>query len=119
MSIINDAINDEAQLNEIPQPDAAPEFIPQPDAAPLPRFDFSFLKAETGAGSIEDYIEHPLNFDGSRGIAQILRGATGIAGSLNLAVIDIALGAIQVLKDKKQDNQIKGRNTNETVFDYK
>lgn len=59
------------------------------------------LTAETGQGTIGDYLEHPLNFNQSKGIARILRGLTGIMGNLNLAIIDIALGVLEVSKDKK------------------
>ena len=60
-----------------------------------------WIMAETGDGPIESYIEHPLNFNQSRGFAQILRGLSGILGNLKLAVIDISLGVLQVLKERK------------------
>ena len=65
--------------------------------------DFSFLKSKTGDGSIEDYITHPLNIKENRGVAQILRGITGIAGELDYAIIDIALGTIEIIKEKTKD----------------
>lgn len=68
-----------------------------------PRLDFTWIKAKTGPGSIEDYINHPLNMSGSRGVAQMLRGFTGLAGDLDLAVIDIGLGLVEVLKEKKNE----------------
>ena len=73
------------------------------DAAQLygPQIDFSWLKAKTGPGTIESYIDHPLNASRSRGVAQILRGATGLAGDLDLAVIDIGLGLVEVIKEKR------------------
>lgn len=66
-----------------------------------PAIDLSWLKAKTGPGTIESYIDHPLNTSKSRGIAQILRGATGLAGDLDLAVIDIGLGLVEVIKEKR------------------
>lgn len=63
-------------------------------------FDFGFLRAKTGDGSINDYLNHPLNFRESKGVAQMLRGFTGLLGELDLAVIDITLGAFQVVKEK-------------------
>lgn len=63
--------------------------------------DFSFLKAETGEGEIEDYITHPLNFNESRGTARVLRGLTGMFGSLRYAVIDIAIGLMEFTKPKQ------------------
>lgn len=62
--------------------------------------DLSFLKAETGEGPIESYFDHPLNFNESKGMARILRGATGLFGSLNLAIIDIGIGLLDVMKRK-------------------
>lgn len=61
----------------------------------------NILTAETGAGSIGDYIQHPMNFNQSQGLAQILRGLTGIVGNLNLAVIDVVLGALRFSKEKR------------------
>lgn len=63
--------------------------------------DLGFLKSPTGAGSIDDYIEHPMNFFRSRGLGQVLRGLTGLVGSLDLAIIDVVLGAMQFLKERK------------------
>lgn len=59
------------------------------------------MTAETGTGSIGDYLEHPMNFNKSQGLAQILRGLTGIVGNLNLAVIDVVLGALRFSKERK------------------
>lgn len=69
-----------------------------------PQIDLSWLKAKTGPGTIESYIDHPLNTSKSRGVAQILRGATGLAGDLDLAVIDIGLGLVEVIKEKRVSN---------------
>lgn len=65
-------------------------------------FDFSFLMTETGEGSIEDYVDHPMNFNGSKSVARILRGATGFFGSLRLAILDIILGVLEYAKESKQ-----------------
>ena len=56
--------------------------------------------AETGPGEIDDYLSHPMNFDGSNGIAQVLRGATGLFGSLRLAVLDILLGVVRWTRER-------------------
>lgn len=60
------------------------------------------LKAETGAGAIGDYLDHPMNFNKSHGLAQILRGLTGMIGNLNLAVIDVVMGALRFSKERKE-----------------
>lgn len=98
--LLNEAIKDEAMET------AAAETIMSPEEfedAPGVRFtmpDFSFLLAKTGAGAIEEYIDHPLNFDGEKSTARILRGLTGIAGELDYAIIDIGLGVIEKIKEK-------------------
>ncbi len=60
--------------------------------------DLSFLAASTGEGSIESYIEHPLNFDKTASTARILRGFTGLCGQLDYALIDILLGIVDKLR---------------------
>jgi hypothetical protein len=62
--------------------------------------DFSWLRTPTGEGSIEEYINHPLNFNRSEGMAKVLRGFTGLVGDLKLAVIDIALGVLQMWRGR-------------------
>lgn len=68
---------------------------------PRLQFDFDFLLAKTGDGSIESYIDHPLNFSRSKGLAQIIRGATGLVGELDLAIVDIGLGAFNMMREGK------------------
>jgi hypothetical protein len=48
------------------------------------------LRAKTGPGSVEEYLEHPLNFSKNMGLARIIRGSTGILGALDLAIITLA-----------------------------
>jgi hypothetical protein len=59
------------------------------------------MTAETGEGAIGDYIDHPMNFLKSKGLARVLRGLTGIFGSLSLAIIDIAVGTLEFTKERK------------------
>jgi hypothetical protein len=63
--------------------------------------DFGFLLAKTGDGPISEYLNHPLNSKNSEGVAQILRGFTGIFGSLDYGIIDVALGSIKVAQERK------------------
>lgn len=73
------------------------------EQAPTTRgLDLSFLKAQTGAGQIEEYQEHALNFNGSKSVARIIRGLTGLLGELNFAVVDILLGTLELAKDRKK-----------------
>lgn len=65
----------------------------------------TILTMETGEGSIDDYMQHPLNYKRNRGIAQILRGLTGIIGNLKLAIIDIGLGAFNI--NAKGDSNVR------------
>jgi hypothetical protein len=59
-----------------------------------------WLKAETGPGSIESYVDHPMNFNKSMAVGRILRGLTGMFGSLKYAVIDIVLGVLEMGRKK-------------------
>lgn len=59
------------------------------------------LTAQTGDGPLEKYITHPLNFNGQTGTARLIRGATGILGNLDLAIVDIGFGLLEFLKPKK------------------
>lgn len=68
-------------------------------------FNFGFLKAPTGDGAVEDYMDEPLNFDKSKSTARILRGFTGLLGALNLAIIDIVIGMLEKVKERKQSNE--------------
>jgi hypothetical protein len=60
----------------------------------------SFLTAPTGEGSIASYLDHPMNYNNSDGMAQVIRGLTGMFGSLNKAAIDIVLGVMRMRKPK-------------------
>jgi hypothetical protein len=58
------------------------------------------LKSKTGQGSIDSYLDHPLNYNNSKSVGQILRGLTGFCGQLDLAIIDLAMGLISLFKGK-------------------
>lgn len=109
MSIINDAAKTAVEEQELTFDDLDDSMEVDPQPLPTSRLgdflpDLSILTAKTGDGSIEDYVNHPLNFKGSRGMAQMIRGFTGIAGELDYAIIDIALGAFQYAKEGKAGN---------------
>lgn len=83
---------------------AAPAPAPAPTAANnFIRIDFSFLLKKTGSGAVSDplYMDHPMNSPHSKGRARFLRGCTGIAGDLDLAIIDIALGSFEMIVEKR------------------
>lgn len=63
--------------------------------------DLSFLTAKTGPGSVSDYVDHPLNFSHGEGLAQVLRGATGMLGELDLAIVDIGIGSFRMAREGK------------------
>lgn len=73
------------------QPESAEELAAQPVG---PRIQLpEFLKAKTGPGPIEDYIDHPMNIGRSPHFARILRGLTGMFTALDYAIVDIVIGA--------------------------
>ena len=98
---INQQLNQEPNLNDISDELPSQHFAPaENQAAEKLKQIFS---AETGAGSIGEYIEHPLNFNQSKSVARILRGLTGIMGNLNLAIIDVGLGVLELFKGEKKN----------------
>jgi hypothetical protein len=62
----------------------------------------NMLKSKTGPGSIENYYIHPLNINNNKSIAQIIRGVTGMFGSLDFAIIDIIMGIFSMYTEKKK-----------------
>lgn len=95
MSILDD-------INEItPAPAEETTIAPAEDQPKGLGIDLGFLQAKTGEGSIEQYIDHPMNISKSRGLAQTIRGFTGLFGALDLAIIDVVVGLMQFTKEKK------------------
>lgn len=89
-------------MGKTPEAPEAGGVDPQPEqAAQRMKFDFSFLKTETGPGEISDYLDDPLNFSNSRGMAQILRGLYGFGLNTKKAVIDILVGLLRFSKERK------------------
>lgn len=101
MSLINEAYEHEIEEQAAPEINAA-EFTEETtsNGYRISMPDLSFLAARTGEGAVEEYIEHPLNWDGRKSTARILRGCTGLCGQLDYALIDIALGVIEKIKEK-------------------
>lgn len=98
----------EEVLNESSAPSYEMEVIQPIDTAAAPGINFDFLKAQTGEGNIEEYILHPLNFNESKGMARVLRGLTGMFGSLSYALVDIVIGTLDLLKTSKKVGQKNG-----------
>lgn len=96
MKVENKSIFDEINNVESPIIEESEKVIENPKG-----IDISFLKAKTGSGTIGEYMDHPLNFNKSNGMAQMIRGATGLLGALDLAIIDIFVGLLQFTKEKK------------------
>jgi hypothetical protein len=83
---------------------AMPVQVTEAEAEQQQGFNVSFpewLKAKTGSGSIEEYMEHPMNFTHNKAMARIIRGATGLFGALDLAIIDIGVGALELFRGEK------------------
>jgi hypothetical protein len=102
-------IEDDAQGAQTPGPG-----IPNPAPADYPGVQVStnlwadvfervlaFLKTPTGAGEISAYVDHPMNPGRSEGLAQILRGLTGFAGNLRLAVIDLFMRLVKLGRERR------------------
>ena len=69
--------------------------VPSP-VAPAPTIRVpEFLRAKTGPGAVDEYINHPLNIAGNEDFARIIRGLTGMFNSLDYAVVDILVGVVK------------------------
>ncbi len=97
MSILED-INEVTQIEEKTQEEMTQEVTEKQKL----NFDLGFLQAKTGEGSIEDYIDHPMNVNKSKGLGQVIRGFTGLFGALDLAIIDIVVGLMHFTKERKE-----------------
>jgi hypothetical protein len=93
---------DKEQSEGLPEVEVQQEAVEQaPTGGGGFGLNLSFLTAKTGEGSVEEYVDHPLNWNGSRAAAQIIRGFTGLFGSLEYALVDIAIGAFRLKKGQK------------------
>jgi hypothetical protein len=70
--------------------------ISAPEAA-RPSWWDRLITAETGEGPLSSYRNHTINFTGDDGGARLARGMTGLFDNLNLAVVDLVVGAVQLL----------------------
>lgn len=70
---------------------------PAPKAASIPTRGFwdAVWGPDTGPGAVEEYLDHPLNFNKSRWLARLIRGLTGWFGSLEKALVDVILALIE------------------------
>lgn len=86
---------DELEREEVQLRD--PVGTPSPPK-PTPSWSWiDWLKSEPGPGDVESYRQHPLNWDGTYEVAQILRGLTGLLGNLRLAMVDLVVGGLRLL----------------------
>jgi hypothetical protein len=94
MTTLNDQINDvkEPEIEDmyLYRPSVEEEVFELPD----------WLTAKSPDVPVENYIDHVLNFNGSRWVAKIIRGCEGIFGALNYAVLDILFGVLEGAKTK-------------------
>lgn len=93
MSIDQIALEDRAEGSA-----PIPEQI-APAAVDRPSFQIpEWLKAPTGEGPVESYIDHPMNIKKNEHFARILRGLTGMFNSLDYAIIDVVVGILGFMK---------------------
>ena len=57
------------------------------------------------------------NFNNSKRVARMLRGATGMFGNINLAIADILLGIFEMNKENIKDKP-KGKMADDDLFRY-
>jgi len=83
MSSIEDELKElETEAEETKKKDKKPEWL-------------KILWADSKDKPLSDYTGHALNTDGSESTSRIIRGVEGLLGSVDKAVIDIAVGTFQ------------------------
>lgn len=95
-------MNNEKSINELISEEVPEQNFAEIKETESKSFNLNFLKAETGQGSISDYIDSPLNFNRSNAIARVIRGLTGFLGNLNLALVDILIGVLEYMQEKRK-----------------
>lgn len=81
--------------------DAQEKHLPEAEASARIKLP-EWLTARTGPGPVEDYINHPLNFVKSPGIAQVIRGFAGMFNKLDYAIIDILIGGLRFFATRQR-----------------
>lgn len=68
------------------------------------------LKSKTGDGQPDDdkYMEHPMNPMKRKEMGRFLRGAHGMFGDLNLAVVDMVVAPFEALYNFVDENGVPG-----------
>lgn len=71
------------------------------------KIDLDFLWIETGEGSVDEYLEHPLNFKKSAGLAQVIRGISGVVGNaFNYWWVDVIMGGLKMGQEAKSVDKV-------------
>lgn len=110
MPTLDELTNDEQITPGIEPGEPGQEIVEIQEPSKMNEMMSRLLTAETGPGPISQYIDHPLNFSQSNGMAQIIRGLSGIIDNLNLAIIDILVGGLRFSKERrKMNNDVYGR----------
>lgn len=103
MPTIEDALNNNAApaVEELPEIDTGEEVSQGFNPGGLIE---KLLTTETGPGDYRssEYMEHPLNFNGQEGTAQIIRGITGFTDNIRLAILDIIFGAFKLITQRRR-----------------
>jgi len=94
--------HEQSQGFEQGEPGEAP---PEPGAPDLLRRVLNSISAPAKKTPVSQYLSHPLNFAESPAIGRVLRGIEGLLGDLDYAVIDIVLGGIEFLGERRSRSE--------------
>jgi hypothetical protein len=98
---INSSIGTAEQMNCINSVQGLEPGAVVPPMEPVVKFDiFSKLLSISPEKPIEEYINHPLNYDSKTSTGRIIRGMEGILGALNYAIVDMILGLVEKWKER-------------------
>lgn len=69
-----------------------------------PLISWEWLSAESPDRPISEYLDHPLNFKQSEGLAQVIRGLEGMFGTMRRAIVDVIFGGMRFMGEGKKQN---------------
>lgn len=59
------------------------------------------FKAKSSDKPIEEFTQHPFNYDKKNSTGRIIRGLEGLLGALNYAIVDLIMGFVEKWKEGK------------------
>ncbi|OPZ96766.1 MAG: hypothetical protein BWY70_01670 [Bacteroidetes bacterium ADurb.Bin408] len=100
---------DQTILDEVNGQAGQEDFLAPPPPMPeatIPGGILNTLLKKSPNKAIEEYENHPLNYDKKQSTGRILRGLEGLFMDLNYAVVDVLLGVIEKWKEGRKHDTV-------------